>query len=68
MTPLITDAEDALSWEQAEHQCWGVGLHVPPDQANTGGECSAFDTTHEEIAQALLPLVQQVLDSYVRRS
>lgn len=64
-TLLITDAEDTLSWERADHQGWGVGLY-PPDRANTGGECLAFDSTDDGSPQALLPLMQKVLDSYVR--
>lgn len=65
-TLLITDAEDTLSWERGEHQGWGVGLY-PPDQADADGECLAFDSTDDGSPGALLPLVQQVLDAYVRR-
>ena len=65
-TLLITDAEDALSWERGEHQGWGVGLY-PPDQANTDGECLAFDSTEDGSLEALLPLLGQVLNAYVRR-
>lgn len=65
-TLLITDAEDPLSWDRGEHQGWGVGLY-PPDQANTDGECLAFDSTDDGAPGALLPLVGQVLDSWVRR-
>lgn len=65
-TLLITDEQDALSWERAEHQGWAVGLY-PPDQANTDGECLAFDSTQDGSLEALLPLLRQVLNSYVRR-
>ena len=63
-TLLITDAEDALSWDRDEHHGWGVGLY-PPDQANTGGECMAFDSTDDGSPAALVPLARAVLDEYV---
>lgn len=66
-TLLITDAEDSLSWEREEHRGWGVGLY-PPDQANTDGECLAFDSTDDGSLAALLPLVDTVLRAYVRRA
>lgn len=65
-TLLITDAEDSLSWDRDEHHGWGVGLY-PPDQANTDGECLAFDSTDDGSPQALPPLAHHVLDSYLRR-
>jgi hypothetical protein len=65
-TLLITDAEDSLSWDRQEHRGWGVGLY-PPDQANTDGECLAFDSTEDGSSEALLPLLRQVLNDYVRR-
>lgn len=62
---LITDAEDSLSWDRQEHRGWGVGLY-PPDHANEGGDCLAFDSTDDGSPAALLPLAQSVLDRYVR--
>ncbi len=64
-TVLITDAEDSLAWDRDEHQGWGVGLY-PPDQANTDGECLAFDSTADGSPQALFELVQQVLHTFTR--
>lgn len=55
-TLLITDAEDSLAWDREEHHGWGVGLY-PPDQANTDGECLAFDSTDDGAPQALPALV-----------
>ncbi len=66
-TLLITDAEDTLSWDREEHAGWGVGLY-PPDRANTDGECLVFDSTPDGEVAALLPLVDQVLASFVPRS
>jgi len=63
---LITDAEDSLSWNREDHQGWGAGLY-PPDQANTDGECLAFDSTEDGSPAALLPLVESVLTQYLRR-
>lgn len=60
-TLLITDAEDTLAWERDEHAGWGVGLY-PPDQANTDGECLAFDSTDAGQPSALVPLVGRVLE------
>lgn len=65
-TLLITDAEDTLSWEREEHRGWGVGLY-PPDQANTDGECLAFDSTDDGSPRALVPLVDRVLSQWTRR-
>lgn len=65
-TLLITDAEDALSWDREEHRGWGVGLY-PPDQANTDGECLTFDSTDDGSPKALVPLVESVLQAYSRR-
>jgi hypothetical protein len=63
-TVLITDAEESLSWDREEHRGWGVGLY-PPDQANTDGECLAFDSTEDGSAGTLPRLVFSVLDQYV---
>ncbi len=62
-TLLITDAEDSLSW-QREQQGWGVGLY-PPDQANTDGECLAFDSTADGSGAAAVPLARAVLAGYL---
>lgn len=66
-TLLITDAEDSLSWDRAAHQGWGVGLY-PPDQANTDGECLAFDSTDDGSPPALVPLVDRVLRQWTGRN
>ena len=65
-TLLITDAEDSLSWDWEQHQGWGVGLY-PPDQANTDGECLAFDSSPDGSPEALLPLIDAVVGAYARR-
>ena len=31
-TLLVTDAEDTLSWERAEHAGWWVGMYAPGDE------------------------------------
>lgn len=59
---LITDGEEPLSWDRADHRGWGAGLYPP---ANTDGECLAFDSTDDGSLAALMPLLNQVLDSYV---
>lgn len=63
-TLLVTDAEDPLSWDREEHTGWGVGLYTP-DQADTDGECLAFDNTPDGSVTALLPLIQHVLNGYL---
>lgn len=62
---LITDAEESLSWDRRDHAGWGVGLY-PPDQANEGGDCLAFDSTADGSAQALVPLAEAVLAGWLR--
>ena len=64
-TLLITDAEESLSWDRQEHHGWGVGLN-PPDHANEGGDCLAFDSTDDSSPQALVPLALAVLAGYTR--
>lgn len=64
-TLLITDAEDSLSWDRAEHAGWAVGLY-PPDHVNEGGDCLAFGSTDDGSPAVLLALAQSVLDQYVR--
>ena len=44
----------------------GGGSLYPPDHANEGGDCLAFDSTDDSSPAALLPLAQSVLDQYVR--
>ena len=63
---LVTDAEDTLAWDRAEHEGWRVGL-FPPDQADTDGECLAHASTPDGAPDALLPLVRSVLGRYSRR-
>lgn len=65
-TLLVTDAEDTLSWEREAHQGWTVGLY-PPDQANTDGECLAFDSTDDGSVDALVSLVDLVLRRWTQR-
>ena len=64
-TLLITDAEESLSWDRREHHGWGVGLY-PPDQANVGGDCLAFDSTDDGSPSALVELAWQVLRTFTR--
>lgn len=54
-TLLVTDAEGSLAWD-SEHRGWGVGLY-PSDQADSAGDCLAFDSTADSTAAALPPLV-----------
>ena len=46
---------------------WGVALY-PPDQANTDGECLAFDSTDDGSARGLPELAWQVLRNYTRNA
>lgn len=62
---LVTDEDYTLSWDRAEHRGWGVGLY-PPDYANNDGECLAYESTADGSADALLPLIEQVLGDFLR--
>lgn len=64
-TLLVTDAEDSLAWDLEQHQGWGVGLY-PPDHANVGGDCLAFDNTEDGSAAALPELAWRVLRTFTR--
>lgn len=57
---LITDAEEPLAWDRAEHQGWGVGLY-PPDHANEGGDCLLFESDENGAPAALVPLIHRLL-------
>ena len=65
-TLLITDAEDALSWDRAEHHGWGVGLYPPRTDMDDDGAL-AFDSTEDGSLAALLPVVDHVLRQAIRR-
>ena len=62
---LVTDEDDTLSWDRAEHRGWGVGLY-PPDYANNDGECLAFESTGDGSPEALLSRIDQVLAGFLR--
>ncbi len=64
-TLLITDAEDTLSWDRADHRGWAVGLY-PPDEAHNDGPVM-FDTADDGSPEALIGLAQRVLRSLARR-
>lgn len=64
-TVLVTDAEDSLAWDRDEHRGWGVGLY-PPDQANTDGQCLAFDSSDDGTPQSLPTLVRTLLRRFTR--
>lgn len=51
-TLLVTDAEDALSWERAEHAGWGVGLYEHGE--HTDG-ATAYGQVDDGGSAALLP-------------
>ena len=57
-TLLITDADDALSWDRTEQHGWGVGLY--PDQERAEG-AELFDTCVGNDAAALLDLIRSLL-------
>jgi hypothetical protein len=65
-TLLVTDEDDTLSWDRAEHRGWGVGLY-PPDYAHNDGECLTYESTDDGSADALLPLIDQVLAGFLDR-
>lgn len=64
-TLLITDEDDALAWYRDEHHGWGVGLYRPGSEYDDGP--LAFHSTPDGSLQALLPLIEQVLNARARR-
>ena len=63
---LVTDAEDTLSWDRADHPGWGVGLYPRDDDTHEGAYDSgslAYGTTPDTDTPALLDLVHDVLCS-----
>ncbi len=62
---LITDAEDSLSWDRAQHRGWGVGLYPPESEYD--GECLTFGSTEDGRLSALATLVDEVLAAFVAR-
>ena len=60
---LITDADDALSWDRADQQGWGVGLYR--DETLDGG-AEEFDTCDETDPRSLVTLAHRVLARFAR--
>ncbi len=56
---LITDAEDALSWDRDEHRGWGVGRYVTDSEYDDGP--LAFADSADSDTDTLLKLVAEVL-------
>lgn len=48
-----------MAWDRQEHSGWGVGLYPPGSECD--GQSSAYASTEDGSAEALLPLVDQVL-------
>jgi hypothetical protein len=60
-TLLITDSEDTLSWDRAEHRGWGVGLYQANGEHDDGP--LVFDSTQDGSLRGLLPVIHNVLTS-----
>lgn len=54
---LVTDAEDPLAWDRADHAGWGVGVYP----AGEGSDPTRFVTCADGGAATLLPLVRRAL-------
>ena len=63
-TLLVTDAEDALSWDRGDHRGWAVGLY-PPGGAHNDGPV-VFDTATDGSPRALVDLARRVLLTPIR--
>jgi hypothetical protein len=59
---LVTDAEDTLAWDRAQHAGWGVGLYPRDDEAYDEGHLAYGSTSRSDTA-ALLEVVREVLHS-----
>jgi hypothetical protein len=59
---LVTDAEDSLTWQWADHRGWAVGLYRPPAEDDAGEEPIRFQTTDDGSPDALLDLIHEVLN------
>lgn len=57
---LITDEEDTLAWDRAEHEGWAVGLY-PPHRDECDSGCLQFDCTSDGSPEALVPLIHAAL-------
>ncbi len=58
-TLLVTDADESLAWERAQHRGWGVGLYPPDNDYDAGPH--VYNDTEGGSAEALLALVELVL-------
>lgn len=54
---LVTDADDALSWDRAEQLGWGAGLHTNDEDQ----DLIAYATTDDTNVTALVDLVRGLL-------
>jgi hypothetical protein len=55
---LITDADDALSWDRAEQLGWGVGLYADQE---LGDGAQIYDSCQSNDPAALLDLIRSLL-------
>jgi hypothetical protein len=62
---LVTDVEDSLAWDRADHRGWGVGLYPPASEYD--GECLVYRSCADGSAQALPPLIRTVLDGHLQQ-
>jgi hypothetical protein len=60
---LVTDAEDTLAWNRADHAGWGVGLYPRDDDQAYDSGSLAYGSTPDSDTAALLALVHDVLCS-----
>jgi len=60
-TVLVTDEEDALSWNREDHRGWGVGVYREDSEYDDGP--LAFESTSDGEPAALPPLVTAALSA-----
>lgn len=58
-TVLVTEADDCLPWQVAEHRSWGVGLYPPHSEYDQGPD--RFLDSDDPSTAALLTLVGELL-------
>ena len=54
----MTDADDPLAWDRADHEGWAVGLHLWRGEQ---GEASCFRQTQDGSVDALVLLLDELL-------
>lgn len=61
-TLLVTDGDDTLAWDRADHRGWSVGLYPPGEEGGGEGPVAFAQTERSDVAGllAIVPTVRRL--------